>query len=205
MLRTLFGLTIAGLLAACVACSSPPASNRNAASAAAAEPGTGPAQPQVPADIQSAAESILGNEAEVLAHGDLARSGREQVLVINRLHQPGQGVVAGILFTRLTVIENDGGQWKQILLCDEHLKNAQGFLVGAPVRPVTVWRLQFEQDPNKGLLLFLTPYNQNAQQHTASVEVSWNRAVGRYQVLSPITQQFLGENPDLQNPQRELK
>ncbi|PYU00298.1 MAG: hypothetical protein DMG34_19505, partial [Acidobacteria bacterium] len=44
---------------------------------------TKPAEPAVPADIQSAAEALLGAETKVLAFGDLAKNGKQQVLVAN--------------------------------------------------------------------------------------------------------------------------
>ena len=42
-----------------------------------------PAEPAIPADIQSAADATLGAEAKVLVYGDLAKNGRQQVLVAN--------------------------------------------------------------------------------------------------------------------------
>src|SRR4029077_1374365 len=44
---------------------------------------TKPAEPAVPAEIQSAAEALLGAETKVLAFGDLAKNGKQQVLVAN--------------------------------------------------------------------------------------------------------------------------
>src|SRR5579862_5802488 len=155
-LRILSFVAIGVALAACSACGSQPAPN-SSSSSAPASPDAKNTAPQVPPEIQDAAIASLGNEAEVLVHGDLVHNGHEQVLVINPLHKAGQGVVAGTLLTRLTIIENDDGKWKQILLCDEHLKNPQGFLGGAPIQDVNVWRLQYEQNPDKGLLLFFTP------------------------------------------------
>ena len=42
----------------------------------------------VPEDIFSAAAGALGSEVEVFAWGDLALSGRQQILAINRLNKP---------------------------------------------------------------------------------------------------------------------
>lgn len=194
-------LAIGIALAACTACGSQPAPNSSSGAAAS----TAAPAPAVPPEIQDAATAILGNEAEVLAHGDLARSGKDQILVINRLHKPGQGVVAGTLLTRLTIIENDDGKWKQVLLCDEHLKNPQGFLGGAPIQDVAVWRLQYEQNPDKGLLLFFTPYSQKPTDNPITTEVAWNPKVKRYQAMDRTYTRFQGENPMLEDPQRELK
>ena len=41
--------------------------------------------------------------------------------------------------------------------CDEHLKNAKGFLGLTPLSPVAGWRIQYEQDPVRGLQLYFTP------------------------------------------------
>lgn len=195
---------IVGVALACCGCSSQPAANSSSASSpSSAAPSGGSsaesATPAVPPEIQQAAEAVFGNEAEVLAHGDLAQNGKEQVLVINRLHKAGIGVVAGTLLTRLTVIENDNGNWKQILLCDEHLKNQNGFLGGAPIQDVGVWRLQFDQDPKKGLQLFLTPYSQKPTSNPITTEVAWDKSVKRYRALDRSFTNFQGENPMLQD------
>jgi hypothetical protein len=191
---------MAGLaLACCVGCSSQPASNPANPATASTSSSAEPATPQVPPDVQDAATAALGNEAVVLAHGNLALNGKEQILVINQLHKAGQGVVAGTLLTRLTIIENEDGKWKQVLLCDEHLKNQNGFLGGAPIQDVGVWRLQFDQDPKKGLQLFLTPYSQKPTSNPITTEVAWNPAVKRYQALDRSYTNFQGENPMLQD------
>jgi hypothetical protein len=206
ILRILSICVLGIALAVCSACGSQPASNSTSSPApGSAAPAATPAAPQVPQDLQDAAIAIFGNEAEILVHGDLVHNGRDQMLVINRLHKPGQGVVAGTLLTRLTVIENDDGKWKQILLCDEHLKNPEGFLGGAPIQDVSVWRLQYEQNPDKGLLLFFTPYSQKPADNPVTTEVAWNPKVKRYQAMDRTFTHFQGENPMLENPQRELK
>jgi hypothetical protein len=160
--------------------------------------------PQIPEDVRAAAEAALGNEAEALAWGDLALNGKQQVLVINRLHKPNASL-PGIVFTRLTILENDAGKWKQVLLCDEHLKNPNGFLAGTPSAGITTWRLQFEQNHEKGLLLFLTPFEQGPAIRVQSIEVRWNPSVKRYQALDMNYENFLGEAPALEEIRRELK
>jgi len=123
----------------------------------------------VPDDIFSAAAGALSSEAEVLAWGDLALNGRQQILAINRVNKPEANTGSNAAFTRLAILENDGKQWKEILLCAEHLKNPNGFLGGTPTAAVTQWRLQFEKNPTKGLLLFLTPYNQGPTVRTQAI------------------------------------
>ena len=114
----------------------------------------------VPDDIFAAAAAALSSEVEVLTWGDLALNGRQQILAINRLNKPEFAAVSGAVLSRLAILEKDGDQWKEILLCDEHLKNPNGFLAGTPSAGVSTWRLQFEKDPAKGLLLFFSPFNQ---------------------------------------------
>jgi hypothetical protein len=161
--------------------------------------------PAVPDDIFSAAAGALSSEAEVLAWGDLALTGRQQILAINRLNKPELNTGSTTVFTRLAILENDGKQWKEILLCDEHMKNPNGFLGGTPTAAVSQWRLQFEKNPSKGLLLFLTPFNQGPNIRTQTLEVRWNPEVKRYQATDANYETFIGENPALENIYRELK
>ena len=164
-----------------------------------------PAAPAVPPEILAVGQSVLGSEAEVLVFGDLARTGRQQVLVVNRLGKTPSGTVPGILVTRAVVAEKDGGKWKEVLRCDEHLKNPNGFLGATPIAPVTGWRLQFEQNAEKGLLLFFTPLAQPAGGHIPTIGVRWNPQVKRYQSLDRNFEHFLGELPALENIHSPLK
>ena len=168
----------AGVLGACiVGCDSPAKSPAADASAQKPKP------PAIPEDITSAAAGALSSEAEVLAWGDLSLNGHQQILAINRVNKPEAIAGSGAVFTRLAILENDGNQWKEILLCAEHLKNPNGFLGGTPTAAVSQWRVQFEKDPAKGLVLFLTPYNQGPAVRIQAVEVRWNHEVKRYQAM----------------------
>ena len=164
-----------------------------------------PKAPAVPDDIFAAASGTLSSEVEVLVWGDLALTGRQQILAINRLNKPELSTGSGAVFTRLAILENDGKQWKEILLCDEHLKNPNGFLGGTPTAGVSQWRLQFEKDPSKGLLLFLKPFNQGPNVRDVAIEVRWNPEVKRYQAMDANYQTFIGENPAIEDIHRELK
>lgn len=164
-----------------------------------------PRAPALPDDIFAAASGALSSEVEVLAWGDLALNGKQQILAINRLNKPDANVGTGAVLTRLAILENDGKQWKEILLCDAHIKNPNGFLGGTPTAAVSQWRLQFEKNPSKGLLLFLTPFNQGPNVRTQAIEIRWNPAVKRYQALDANYQNFTGENPALEDIHRELK
>ncbi len=159
---------------------------------------TPPVTPAVSAEIASVAKTVLGSEAEVLVFGDLARTGRQQVLVVNRLPKTPTGAAPGILVTRAVVAENDSERWKEVFRCDEHLKNQSGFLGGTPLAPVTGWRLQYEQDAEKGLLIFFTPLELAGTGHIPTIGIRWNPKLKRYQSLDRNYQQFLGELPSLE-------
>jgi hypothetical protein len=159
-----------------------------------------PPAPVIPADIQSAAEASLGSETDVLAFGDLAKTGRKQVLAVNRLKGSAQGSFTGTLVTRVTVIENDGATWKEVFRCDEHLKNTQGFLGATPLAAVGGWKLQFEQDPQKGLVMYFTPLAKPEGGYIQTIGVRWNPQVKRYQSLDRTYEHFLGEVPALETP-----
>jgi hypothetical protein len=159
----------------------------------------------VPDEIFAAAKGALGSETEVLAWGDLALTGKQQILAINRLNKPDLTTGSAAVFTRLAILENDASQWKEILLCAEHLKNPNGFLGGTPTAAISQWRLQFEKDPAKGLLLFLTPFNQGPNVRNQAIEVRWNPEAKRYQAMDARFETFIGENSALQDIYRELK
>ena len=64
-------------------------------------------------EIQNLAEKALGPGAEIMLHGDLARNGLEQVLVVNRFEKwervkAGAGDPAGIFITQAVVLEKKG-------------------------------------------------------------------------------------------------
>lgn len=164
-----------------------------------------PKAPAAPDDIFAAAAGALSSEAEVLAWGDLALNGHQQILAINRLNRPELSAVSGAVFSRLAVLEKDGDQWKEILLCDEHMKNPNGFLGGTPTAGVSMWRLQFEKNPAKGLLLFFTPFKQGPTIRDQTIEVRWNPEVKRYQAMDANYETFIGENPALEDVHRPLK
>lgn len=174
----------------------------------AAEPPAQPAAPEAPAvppDFQAAAQTALGSEVEVLVFGDLAKTGKHQFLGINRLKKTPTGVAPGILFTRAVIAENDGGKWTELLRCDEHLKNVKGYLGLTPLDPVTAWRLQYEQDNEKGLQLYFTPLQTPGTSHVLPIGVRWNRETKRYQSLDRNFQKFLLELPSLQNARSTLR
>ncbi len=164
-----------------------------------------PAEPAVPTEIQSVAQSVLGSEAEVLTFGNLAHTGRQQVLVINRITKTPAGTVPGTLVTRAVIAENNNQKWKEVFRCDEHLKNPNGFLGGTPIAPVTGWRLQYEQNAEKGLLLFFTPLEQTPGEHNPTIGVRWNPKVKHYQSLDRNFEHFLGELPSLERFSSKIK
>ncbi len=192
--RILIACFLAGLLEACG-----PQATSNPKPAE-----TAPAAPAIPADIQQVAESALGSEAEVLVYGDLAKTGKQQILVINRLKKTPDTKVPGTLVTRAVVVENDGGTWKQVFLCDEHLKNPKGYLAATPLAAVTAWRLQWEQHEDQGLVMYFTPLDKPAGGYVQTIGVRWNPEVKRYQSLDRTYEHFLGESNSLEMPQLRM-
>jgi hypothetical protein len=191
---TLVGAVLVTL--ACVSCGgSSPAPLNTAAPAASAIPG----------DYQAAAEKSLGSETEVLLYGDLAKNGHVQVLAVNRLKLTPEGMAPGTLVTRGAVIENDNGSWKEIFRCDEHLQNTKGFLGGIPLAPVNGWRLQTEQDADKGLAMYFTPLAKPAGGYVQTIGVRWNPKELRYQSLDRNYAQYLTEVPALETPESQIR
>ncbi len=190
-------ITLLCALGLAVSCSGPTPASKPAAAQ--------PQAPAVPAELQQVAEGVLGSESEVLAFGDLARTGRQQILVINRLKTTPQGMAPGILLTRAVLVENDGGAWKEVFRCDEHLKNTHGFLAATPLASVTGWRLQYEQHADKGLVMYFTPLAQPTGGYIQTIGVRWNPEAKRYQSLDRTFEHFLGETPALEQPEMRLR
>jgi hypothetical protein len=152
-----------------------------------------PAEPAVPEEIQSAAHSLLGLESTVLLFGDLAKNGKQEFLVANVVPRTPKNADPGTVVTRAVIAEKQDGQWSEILRVDEHLKNSKGYLGSTPLSSITGWRLQFEQDPEKGLQLYFTPIKGTGDSHVLPIGVRWNPAAKRYQSLDSTFQHFLGE------------
>jgi hypothetical protein len=152
-----------------------------------------PAEPAVPEEIQSAAQYLLGVEAQVLLFGDLAKTGKQQFLAANVVPKTPTNNAPGTIITRAVIAENQDGQWSEILRCDEHLKNAKGYLGLTPLSRVTGWRLQYEQNPEKGLQLYFTPLKGTGDTHVLPIGIRWNPATTRYQSLDHSYEHFLLE------------
>jgi hypothetical protein len=177
---------------------------QNGAGAESATPSV-PAKPAVPDEIQKAAETALGSETEVLLYGDLAKNGARQILAVNRMKTTPQVTMPGTVITRGVILQNIGGTWKEILRCDEHLENPKGFLGNIPLAPVNGWRLQYEQDNDKGLLLYFTPAADPKGARMLPVEVRWNAKVKRYQSMDRNFENFLYELPALETPESQVR
>jgi len=167
-------------------------------------------------ESQQIAEAVLGRQAEVIAHGDLARNGSEQLLVVNRFDSATPGKLqpahsSAIFVTRAVIVEKNDGKWTELLRCDEHLKNTKGYLPGAPTAPVTGWRLVVNPDTDQGLELQFAPASggesssSNAEAGGRTISVRWNTKTKRYQSLDQSHKGFLGELPTLETPQSILK
>lgn len=172
--------------------------------AASAATPAAPSTPPVPDDVQKAAEKALGSETEVLLYGDLAKNGAQEALAINRMKQNPKGGAPGTVITRAVILQKDAGAWKEILRCDEHLENPKGYLGNIPLAPVNGWRLQYEQDAQKGLQLYFTPVADPKGARALPIEVRWNFKVKRYQSLDRNFENFLGELPSLETPESQI-
>jgi hypothetical protein len=194
---TLAGLMLGGLG---VGCGDTATSNSGAATQAK------PMTPAIPDEIQQAANKLLGSETQVLLRGDLANNGKQQFLAANVLPKTPTNNIPGTVVSRATIAEKEeDGQWLEIFHCDEHLKNTKGYLALTPLDSVSSWRLQFEQDPDKGLELYLMPVKMGGGQHALPIGIRWNVATRRYQSLDQSYQHFLNEAPALEDPRTVLK
>jgi hypothetical protein len=170
----------------------------------AAQAETKPAEPAVPEDVKAAAEALLGSSAQVLVFGDLAKSGKLQFLAGNVIPKTPQNTIPGLVVTRAVIGENDNG-WHEIFRADEHLKNSRGFLALTPLQPVQGWRLQYEQNPDKGLQLYFTPVKGLSDSHVLPIGVRWNPETKRYQSMDRSYEHFLNEAPQLENARSSLR
>ena len=164
--------------------------------------GKKPAEPAAPEEYQDAAKSLLGTDAQVLLFGDLAKNGHKQVLVANVFPNTPKSVIAGTVVSRVVVAQLEDDKWVELLRADEYLKNGKGYLGLTPLQPVTGWKLQYEDTPDKGLSLYFTPVKTGSTERTLPIAVRWNPATKRYQSMDPSYQKFLGEAPTLESPQR---
>lgn len=164
-----------------------------------------PAEPAPPAEIESVAKSVLGSEAEALVWGDLAQTGRQQVLVVNRLKTTPKDAAPGLLVTRVALVSKEDGKWVELLRCDEHLKNPKGYLSGTPLSAVSGWRLQYEQDTQKGFSMYFTPLARPQGGYIQTIGVRWNSKAKRYQSLDRSFDKFQGETPVLETVESQLR
>jgi hypothetical protein len=178
-----------------------PAAETNSTPAAEVKP----AAPAIPDDIDGAAKTLLGSETQVLVFGDLAKTGKRQLLAANVVPKTPKNNVPGTVITRAVIAEEDNGKWTELFRCDEHLKNQKGYLGMTPLDSVTGWRLQYEQNEEKGLQLYLTPLKVNGDSHVLTIGVRWNPATKRYQSLDASYEKFLKESPQLSSLRSTLR
>jgi hypothetical protein len=208
--------TVVGMLAWMIAL--PLAGCRTAPQPAAADVKTAGERVDVADEARGVAEAALGKQAEILARGNLALNGREQLLVVNRATKQAAGGGGGnspILVTRAAVLEQNAGKWSEVLLCDEHLKNPNGYLGGSPVGRINGWQFEFNQDASEGLKMKFSPavrfdaFNVRTGERiglkNATFEVRWNRNAKRYQSFDQSHERYLSEVPSLDTPQSTLR
>jgi hypothetical protein len=172
---------------------------------AAAQAEVKPAEPAIPEHIQGAAEALLGSETQVLVFGDLAKTGKEQFLAANVVPKTPTNSVPGTIVTRAVIAQNNDGKWTELLRCDEHLKNEKGYLGLTPLSGVNGWRIQYEQDTEKGLQVYFTPLKVNGSAHVLPIGVRWNPTTKRYQSLDHTYEHFLLEAPSLERARSMLR
>jgi len=160
--------------------------------------------PQIPADVQEAAETALGAEVAVLEHGNLSLGGQPQILAANLLKTTPKEVAPGTLFTRLVLLGKEKDKWKELLICTGHLQNPAGYLGGTPLAPINGWRLQKEMSKTKGLVMYFTPIQQPVTGNVRAISVLWNPQVKRYQSLDYNYVNFLTEVKSIEKPETFL-
>jgi hypothetical protein len=169
-------------------------------------------------NVRRVAEEALGERAEIVAHGNLAGNELEQLMVINRFGKGRHGDVspkdpAAILITRAAILENHNGEWIEVLRCDEHLKNTNGYLGGSPAARVTSWRLEYRTNTAQGLEMKFAPTAFEVGEQDSgtgepagqTVIVRWNTKVKRYQSLDASHERYLSESPTLETPHSILR
>lgn len=166
-----------------------------------------PAEPAVPEEMQAAAQNLLGKETQVLIFGDLAKNGKQQFLAANVVPKTPKNQLPGTIVTRAVIAENTNGQWSELLRCDEYLKNSKGYLALTPLAPVAGWRVQYDQDPVKGIQLYFTALKGTdaTDAHVLPIGIAWNPATKRYQSLDRTYEHFLLESPSLSTARSVLR
>jgi hypothetical protein len=164
-----------------------------------------PAAPGVPEDMQAAAQNLLGKETQVLVFGDLAKTGKQQFLAANVVPKTPKNDIPGTIVTRAVVAEETDGKWSELLRCDEYLKNAKGYLALTPLAAVAGWKVQYDQDPVKGIQLYFTPIKSGVDKHVLPIGIAWNPATKRYQSLDMTYEHFLMEKTSLDTARSVLR
>jgi len=110
-----------------------------------------------PKTSKTSPKTILGREARVLAYGDLAKTGKQQVLAANVVPKPRRTRFLAPSSRAPVVVENTDGKWTEILRADEHLKNARGFLALSPRESNFRLASAMGAKPGESLQLYFTP------------------------------------------------
>jgi hypothetical protein len=197
-------LALGGGLLGCAACGNTPTTVATTGTASA------PSR-EASAEESAAAQAALGSSAEVLVFGPLGGEGSQQVVAINRLPSaapastPAGTPVTGTQVSRVSILSKEKESWREVLRCDEYLKNPEGYLRGTPATAVAGWRLEIEQQTDKGRVLLFTPLAPPAAAKNGAVAVAWNPKAKRYQSLDRSGRQFQGERSALENAKSQLK
>ena len=126
--------------------------------------------------MQAAAQNLLGKETQVLVFGDLAKTGKQQFLAANVVPKDAEKSHPWNYRDARRPGRETDDQWSELLRCDEYLKNSKGYLAMTPLSSVAGWRIQYDQDPVKGIQLYFTPIKGAgaSDPHLLPIGVAWN-------------------------------
>jgi len=133
------------------------------------------------------------------------KNGKQQFLAANVVPKTPKNDIPGTIVTRAVLAEETDGKWSELLRCDEYLKNAKGYLALTPLAAVAGWKVQYDQDPVKGIQLYFTPIKGPADPHVLPIGIAWNPTTKRYQSLDLSYQHFLMEKPTLDTARSVLR
>jgi len=164
-----------------------------------------PAEPAVAPELQSAADALLGTEAKVLASGDLAKNGKQQVLVANVVPKTPKDNITGTIVTRAVIAQNENGQWSEVFSRRRTFEECQRLSGHDADRAGERLAAAIRTRSTKGLTLYLTPVKGMDDKHVLPIAVRWNPKTQRYQSLDRTYEHFLSESPSLSNTRSQLK
>jgi hypothetical protein len=157
----------------------------------------------VPRAVIEAATNILGPGATILQFGHLsAPDQNEAVAAVTASAESNPS--GAVTVSKLVILRDKNSGWTPDLKVDKVIRNSQGFLGATSIdqlRPSALYKVslfthQFDDGKNR-FVIQLTPADADGRPTGASVYVSWNPLVGRYQQISL---QGYGFDPEIHEP-----